>query len=142
MSKLLRVRWKKTSSNCRARRLKQTSQLTGIFPPDPELTLPTQELFEQFYEQYGIPNDDEKFLLQNVGGVDLEVIDAWCEYNIHPNTERTQNLVVEAKDLRMRACNKLRKKIRRCLRLCPEYGPSKRARGASRNRPRKPYTRH
>ncbi len=52
------------------RDLKITYQLYGIFPPDPELTRPTQELFEQFFAVHGIPNDTESVLLQAVAHVD------------------------------------------------------------------------
>ncbi len=50
--------------------LKITYQLYGIFPPDPELTRSTQELFEQFFAVHGIPNDMESVLLQAVAHVD------------------------------------------------------------------------
>lgn len=61
------------------RRLKIVLQLTGVFPPDPELTRPTQALFEQFYRLHGFPNEAESDLLQAVGYVDAETIDAWCK---------------------------------------------------------------
>lgn len=61
-------------------RLKSTAQLLGLFPPDPELTKPTQELFEQFWKAHGYPNDAEADLLERVGYVDAAVVDAWCKY--------------------------------------------------------------
>lgn len=66
------------SKECR--HLKATAQLTGLFPPDPDLTRPTQQLFEQFYLAHGIPNDAESELLQAVGYVDAEIVDAWCKF--------------------------------------------------------------
>lgn len=62
-----------------ARRLKATAQLAGIFSPDPDLTRSTQQLFEQFYKASKEPNDAESELLQIVGGVDEDVVDAWCK---------------------------------------------------------------
>ncbi len=64
----------------KSRDLKITYQLYGIFPSDPELTRPTQELFEQFFAVHGIPNDAESVLLQAVGHVDAETVDAWCKF--------------------------------------------------------------
>ena len=61
-------------------RLKTTAQLLGLFPPDPELTRPTQELFEQFWKAHGYPNDAEIDLLERAGGVDAATVDAWCKY--------------------------------------------------------------
>lgn len=61
-------------------RLKTTAQSLGMFPPDPELTRPTQELFEQFWKAHGYPNDAEMDLLEQVGYVDAATVDAWCEY--------------------------------------------------------------
>lgn len=61
------------------RHLKATAQLTGLFPPDQELTRPTQQLFEQFFLAHGIPNDAEAALLQAVGYVEFAVVDAWCK---------------------------------------------------------------
>lgn len=61
-------------------RLKTAAQLLGLFPPDPELTRPTQELFEQFWEAHGYPNDAEIDLLERAGRVDAETVDAWCTY--------------------------------------------------------------
>lgn len=74
----------------RLRRLKTTAQLTGIFPPDPDLTRATQELFEQFYQAYGTPNDAESELLQEVGYVDAEIVDAWCK-----SSRATDSLQIE-----------------------------------------------
>ena len=59
-------------------RLKTTAQLIGMFPPDPELTRPTQELFEQFWRAHGYPNEAEMDLLEGVGYVDAATVDAWC----------------------------------------------------------------
>lgn len=59
--------------------MKTTAQLAGVFPPDPDLTRGTQELFEQFYEVSREPNDAERELLSLVARVDEEVIDAWCK---------------------------------------------------------------
>ena len=61
-------------------RLKTTAQLLGLFPPDPELTRPTQELFEQFWKAHGYPNDAEMDLLEQAGYVDAATVDAWCKY--------------------------------------------------------------
>lgn len=61
-------------------RLKTTAQLLGLFPPDPELTRPTQELFEQFWKAHGYPNDAEMDLLEQVGYVDAATVDAWCKW--------------------------------------------------------------
>ena len=61
-------------------RLKTAAQLLGLLPPDPELTRPTQELFEQFWEAHGYPNDAEMNLLEQVGRVDAAIVDAWCMY--------------------------------------------------------------
>lgn len=61
-------------------RLKTTAQLLGLFPPDPELTRPTQELFEQFWKAHGYPNDAEIDLLEQVGYVDAATVDAWCKW--------------------------------------------------------------
>ena len=60
-----------------------TAQLLGIFPPDPELSRPTQELFEQFFEEHGLPNDAESDLLQAVGYVDAGTVDAWCTFDAY-----------------------------------------------------------
>ena len=60
-------------------RLKTTAQLIGMFPPDPELTRPTQELFEQFWKAHGYPNEAEIDLLEQVGYVDAATVDAWCQ---------------------------------------------------------------
>ena len=65
----------------RSRRLKITAQLAAVFPADPELSIPTQELFEQFFEAHGLPNDAESDLLQAVGHVEAETIDTWCEFH-------------------------------------------------------------
>lgn len=43
------------------------------------MTVTTQELFEQFYEAHGKPNDAEKDLLETVGDVNGDVIDQWCK---------------------------------------------------------------
>ena len=59
--------------------MKVVSQLTGVFPSDAGVSRPTQELFEQFYESYGLPNEDEKLLLQRAGHVDLQMLEDWCE---------------------------------------------------------------
>ncbi|KAL9100511.1 MAG: hypothetical protein Q9163_004117 [Psora crenata] len=59
-------------------RVKRTAQLSGFFPNDPGLTRRTQQLFEQFYELHGLPNDDEKYLLQRSGNVGLQELDRWC----------------------------------------------------------------
>ena len=64
----------------RISRLKTTAQLLGLFPPDPELSRPTQELFEQFWKAHGYPNDAEIDLLEQVGYVDAAAVDAWCKY--------------------------------------------------------------
>ncbi len=64
------------------RQLKTTAQLSGIYPPDPEMTVSTQQLFEQFYEAHGKPNDAEKDLLVLVGYVDGNVIDQWCKQKL------------------------------------------------------------
>lgn len=61
-------------------RLKTTAQLLGLFPPDPELSRPTQELFEQFWKAHGYPNEAEKDLLEQVGYVDAAIVDAWCKF--------------------------------------------------------------
>ena len=61
-------------------RLKTTAQLLGLLPPDPELTRPTQQLFEQFWKAHGYPNDAEKDLLEQVGYVSVAIVDAWCKY--------------------------------------------------------------
>lgn len=61
-------------------RLKTTAQLLGLFPPDPDLTRPTQELFEQFWKAHGYPNEAEMDLLEQVGYVDAATVDAWCTY--------------------------------------------------------------
>ena len=61
-------------------RLKTAAQLLGLLPPDPELARPTQELFEQFWEAHGYPNDAEMNLLEQVGGVDADIVDAWCMF--------------------------------------------------------------
>lgn len=61
------------------RHLKTTAQLTGLFPPDTDLTRPTQQLFEQFFRAHGFPNAAESDLLQAVGYVDAEIVDAWCK---------------------------------------------------------------
>ncbi|CAF9943305.1 MAG: hypothetical protein ALECFALPRED_011011 [Alectoria fallacina] len=58
-------------------RLKTTAQLLGLFPPDPDLTRPTQQLFEQFWKAHGYPNDAEIDLLEQVGYVDAATVDAW-----------------------------------------------------------------
>lgn len=63
----------------RFRRLKKDGQLAGIFPPDPDVDLATQELFEQFYDSHGKPNDAEKALLEQAGHVNVETIDKWCK---------------------------------------------------------------
>ena len=60
------------------RQLKTTAQLVGLFPPEPEVTLATQELFEQFFQKHGLPNEAESNLLQAVGYVDAETLEAWC----------------------------------------------------------------
>ena len=62
-------------------RLKTTAQLLGLFPPDPDLTRPTQQLFEQFWKAHGYPNDAEIDLLEQVGYVDAATVDAWCKYD-------------------------------------------------------------
>lgn len=61
-------------------RLKSKAQRLGLFPADPDLTIPTQELFEQFWKAHGYPNDAEMDLLEQVGYVDAATVDAWCEY--------------------------------------------------------------
>ncbi len=43
------------------------------------MTAATQELFEQFYEAHGKPNDVEKDLLERVGYVNGDTIDQWCK---------------------------------------------------------------
>ena len=62
-----------------ARQFKTTAQLTGVYPPDPQMTQATQELFEQFYKVHGKPNGAEKDLLVRVGHVNQEVVDQWCK---------------------------------------------------------------
>ena len=61
------------------RQMKTIAQLGGLFPPEPEVTLPTQELFEQFFESHGLPNEAESELLQAAGYVDAETLEAWCK---------------------------------------------------------------
>ena len=61
-------------------RLKTTAQSVGALPPDPDLTMFTQQIFEQFWKAHGYPNEAEIDLLEQVGDVDAEVVDAWCEY--------------------------------------------------------------
>ena len=81
------------------RRLKTTAQLCKIFPLDPELTIETQGLFENFYKAHKLPNDDERDLLQQVGNVDAEVVDAWCK-----ETPRTRRFTSQAADLKLYSC--------------------------------------
>lgn len=65
-----------------ARQMKVTAQLTGVFPPDQDLTRATQELFEQFYKDSLEPNEAECELLSIVSGVDEDAIDAWCKLRL------------------------------------------------------------
>ena len=62
-----------------ARKFKVTTQLAGISSPDAGMTKQTQELFEQFYDAHGTPNDAEKDLLVQVGYVNRNVVDQWCK---------------------------------------------------------------
>ena len=61
------------------RHLKVTAQLVGLSLPDAGMTKQTQELFEQFYDAHGTPNDAEMDLLVQVGYVDRDVVDQWCK---------------------------------------------------------------
>ena len=63
----------------RARQFKVTTQLIGLSRPDAGMTKQTQELFEQFYDTHGTPNDAEKDLLVQVGYVNRDVVDQWCK---------------------------------------------------------------
>ncbi|KAM0804963.1 hypothetical protein BDR22DRAFT_885054 [Usnea florida] len=60
-------------------RLKTTAQSVGALPPDPDLTMFTQQIFEQFWKAHGYPNEAEIDLLEQVGDVDAEVVDAWFQ---------------------------------------------------------------
>ena len=72
------------------RRLKKTAQLAGVFPPDPDLTTQAQELFEQFFEAYESPNDAEKDLLAEAGGVSVEIVEDWCKWYFDNNLTITE----------------------------------------------------
>lgn len=39
----------------------------------------SQELFEMFYKEHGLPNPAEKALLSRVGGQSIENIDRFCK---------------------------------------------------------------
>ena len=59
--------------------LKMIGQFGGILPPDQDLDLATQELFEQFYSSHRVPNDAEKALLEQVVRIDADAINNWCK---------------------------------------------------------------
>ena len=113
-----------------------------MFPPDLDVTLPTQELFEQFYEAHGLPNDGEKLILRRAGEVTIDVLDAWCECALRSPRTRTESTVVAAKEQRMRACKALRERIKKCLYLSPSFVAAVEAHEASQRTVKKPYTRH
>ncbi|MCJ1255864.1 hypothetical protein MMC24_003682 [Lignoscripta atroalba] len=58
-------------------RLKKTAQLSGVFPCDPNTNRRTQELFEQFFQAHGEPNEAEQQLLALVGRTAANNVDEW-----------------------------------------------------------------
>lgn len=126
------------------RHMKITAQLSGVFPPDPDLTSPTQELFEQFYEVSRESNDAERDLLSLVARVDGEIIDAWCKWSSR-NTDRTHcsfDLLVALKHFRLRAIRHLKQEVKNELnRMQDPRSPCRRFR-LYRYKTPKPYLRH
>ena len=61
------------------REITKMCQLHGIIVPALDLTAQAQELFEQFFDRYGMPNAAEADLLCKAGDVDEETINAWCK---------------------------------------------------------------
>ena len=62
----------------RIRSLKSRSQLWGLVAPDRHTSSQSQELFEQFFQVHGNPNEAEKSMLGMVGGINVDHVDEWC----------------------------------------------------------------
>ena len=60
------------------RPLKKLSQLVGMFPKDLNIIPGAQELLEEFYDIYGIPNEAEGDLLVVALRVSHNTLREWC----------------------------------------------------------------
>jgi hypothetical protein len=72
------------------RELKTTAQLAGVLPTDnPAISMQNLQLFEEFYEEHGMPNEAEKDVLSVFGRVSIPDLECWCKqmkpfcYNVH-----------------------------------------------------------
>lgn len=55
------------------------SQMSLVLPGDPEVSLRTQQLLEQFFEAHYLPNEAEQDLLERAARVDTDVLEGWCK---------------------------------------------------------------
>lgn len=61
------------------RELKTTAQLAGLIPTDdPDMSTRTLQFFEEFYAEYGMPNESEKEILSLFGRVSIPDLERWC----------------------------------------------------------------
>ncbi|KAL6713547.1 hypothetical protein ACLMJK_009012 [Lecanora helva] len=123
-------------------RLKTTAQLAGIFPTDPELTRPTQELFEQFFAAYGLPNEAESELLQRVAFVDAETIEAWCKHVRTYGVSELKMYLVTMKVFRLRGYVTVKRLGKQAMLKAFGGKAPRRRKTVSRPRLLKPYSRH
>ena len=71
-------------ANCiYTRKLRTISQICGMVQCDPGITRRSQQLFEQFFEVHGMPNEAELHLLSHYTRTHAETIKMWCKQCLH-----------------------------------------------------------
>ena len=53
--------------------------MSRVVPPDANMKLRTQQLFEQFFDTHYLPNEAENDLLRRAGKVNAETLGTWCK---------------------------------------------------------------